>query len=113
MKAILDKITHKRVAVKNLQQTLFLPKLSAFSHFILQSSTPCVTIPKMLWGLKEEGDFREPAVRSDVSGLFPELIESDGRPYTQFFGPEREISATDCSNSTKNQRLTFLERVRK
>ncbi len=112
MKIILDKITHKSVVVKNLQRPLSLSKLSTVGHFALQLPNSCVTIPKMLWGLKEEGDFREPTVRSNVPGSFSELIEPDSRWRSQFFRPDREVSATDCSNFT-NQRLTFLERVKK
>lgn len=98
---------HKRVAVKNLQKSLPLPKLSKYGYFTLQLSNSCVIIPEAQWGLKEEGNSREPAVRSNVQGLFSECVESERWLRAQLLRPGREVSITDCNNSTDNQRLTF------
>jgi len=91
MKPTSGKITHKRVAVKNLRQHFSLPKLPKFDYFALQSPNSCVKIARKLRGLKEEGDFREPVVRMNASGLFFELVESQGGFCVRFFGPENKI----------------------
>ena len=107
MKPISGKIKHNRVGVKNLRLSVFLPKLFRLSCFILHLAGFCAKMIGTLWGLKEEGNSHEPTVRSNVPGLVSKLIGPESGLFVQFFRPEREISATDWNNLTRNQRLTF------
>ena len=92
MKPILSKITHKCVAVNNLRQSFSLPKLSIYGYFILQLPNFYAKIYETLWGLKEEGNSCEPAVRRNVSGLFSALTGMDDLFGVDNFGPGQGIS---------------------
>ena len=71
-----DKIPQKHVAVKALELAAGPLKLLFSGRFCLQSTYGRAKIGKMLWGLVEEGNSGEPAVRSSASGLSKELITS-------------------------------------